>query len=123
MSFHRVLAVPAILLMLAGYTNFSFAQSKPGTVEQMQASAEASFRQARFSEAYGRFILLADAGHAPAAAMALWMYQNGPTLFGKDWDTTQEQLSEWARLARQPAPVMVARTYGQPRPVAPRSGS
>lgn len=54
-------------------------------------------------EAYGRLTALADAGHAPSAELALWMYLNGPTLFGKDRDSTQEQLSAWAQLARQPA--------------------
>jgi hypothetical protein len=59
----------------------------------------ASFRQARFPEAYGRLIALADAGHAPSAELALWMYFNGPSLFGRDWDSTQDQLTAWAQLA------------------------
>jgi hypothetical protein len=70
-----------------------------------------SFRQTRFPEAYGRFIALADAGHAPSAQMALWMYENGPSVFGKDWDSSQEQLTAWARVAGRPAPMMVAREY------------
>ena len=71
----------------------------------------ASFREARFSEACGRLKHLADAGHAPSAEVALWMCLNGPTLFGKDWDSTQEKLTAWAQLARQPAPTMAERTY------------
>ena len=63
----------------------AFAQAAPGAAERLHANAVASFRQARFPEAYGRFIRLADAGHAPSAEVALWMYLNGPTLFGKDW--------------------------------------
>ena len=51
--------------------------------ERLHANALASFRQARFPEAYGRFIALADAGHAPAAELALWMYLQGPSVFGK----------------------------------------
>ena len=81
----------------------------------------ASFRAARFPEAYGRFIALADAGHAPAAEQALWMYRHGPSLFGKDWDSSQDQLTAWAKLAGQPAPTMVAVTYATTlTPVASR---
>jgi hypothetical protein len=72
------------------------------------------------AEAYGRFISLADAGHAPSAEMALWMYRQGPTLFGKDWDSSQEQLTDWSRLAGQPAPTMVATV--STRSLAPVSG-
>lgn len=71
----------------------------------------ASFQQARFSEAYGRFIALADAGHAPAAELALFMAQNATAVFSKDWDVTQEQLTAWAALTGQPAPVLQAHTY------------
>ena len=54
---------------------------------------------------------LADAGHAPSAELALWMYQHGPTLFDKDWDCSQMQLTAWANLAGQPVPTMVGRVY------------
>lgn len=47
------------------------AQSAPALVDQLRAKAVASFQQARFPEAYGRFIALADAGHAPAAERAV----------------------------------------------------
>ena len=89
----------------------AMAQPVLSSGDALQAQAVASFRQARFSEAYGRFIGLADAGHAPAATLALWMYLNGPSLFGKDWDSTQEQLAAWAQLARQPVPALVGRGY------------
>jgi hypothetical protein len=111
--------VPIALLALAAHVPVAHAQAGTAIGEQLHASAVASFRQARFSEAYGRFIGLADAGHAPAAAMALWMYLNGASLFGKEWDSTQEQLTAWAQLARQPAPVLVGRAYPQP----PRAGA
>ena len=41
------------------------ARLAPSAAERLHADALASFRQARFPEAYGRFIKLADAGHAP----------------------------------------------------------
>ena len=113
--------IPVVLLVLSSFAPGASARESPGMGEQLHANALGSFRQARFSEAYGRFSGLADAGHAPAAAMALWMYLNGPPVFGKDWDCTQDQLAAWAQLARQPVPTMVARTYPQAdEPIARR---
>lgn len=103
--------LPLIALVLACHAPVTLAQSAPGAAERLYANAVASFRQARFPEAYGRFISLADAGHAPAAEQALWMYRNGPVLFGRDWDSTQDQLTAWSKLVGQPAPVMTARAY------------
>lgn len=103
--------LPVVALVLACHAPGASAQSAPGAAERLYANAVASFRQARFPEAYGRFISLADAGHAPAAEQALWMYRNGPVLFGRDWDSTQEQLTAWSKLAGQPAPTLTARTY------------
>jgi hypothetical protein len=115
--------IPVILLALGCQAPGAFAQpvqsarSAPSAAERLHADALASFRQARFPEAYGRFMALADAGHAPAAELALWMYLQGPSVFGKDWDSSQEQLTAWAKLAGQSAPTMVARNY--PRSVSP----
>jgi hypothetical protein len=67
--------------------------------ERLHAQAVTSFRQARFPEAYGRFLSLADAGHVPAAELALWMHQHGPTVFGSHWDASPEQLTAWSTLA------------------------
>lgn len=109
--------IPVALLVLGFHAPGAFAQqgqsarSAPSVAERLHANALASFREARFPEAYGRFIALADAGHAPAAEVALWMYQHGPSVFGKEWDSSQEQLTAWARLAGQPAPTMVAHVY------------
>ena len=101
-----------LLLALACHAPGALAQSAtPRLSEQLHANAVGSFRQGRFSEAFGRFIALADAGHAPAAEMALWMYLHGPTVFGKDWDSSQEQLTAWAQLSRQPVPVMAPQVY------------
>ena len=103
--------IPAALLVLGCHAPAAFAQYAPGAAERLHAKAVASFREARFPEAYGRFIALADAGHAPSAEQALWMYRHGPSLFGRDWDSTQEQLTAWAKLAGQPAPTLVAVSY------------
>jgi hypothetical protein len=102
--------VPVALFVLACHTPAALAQKAPSVGERLHASAVASFREARFPEAYGRFIALADAGHAPSAELALWMYQHGPLVFGREWDSSQEQLTAWAKLAGQPAPTLVARS-------------
>ncbi len=111
MSSNPLKCLPLAALVLACHAPVTLAQPAPGAAERLHANAVASFRQARFPEAYGRFISLADAGHAPAAEQALWMYRNGPVLFGSDWDSTQEQLTAWAKLAGQPVSVMTARAY------------
>ena len=113
--------LPVVLLVLGCQVPAAFAQSTPRLSERLHQNAVASFREARFSEAYGRFVSLADAGHAPAAEQALWMYRHGPSLFGKDWDSSQDQLTAWARLAGQPAPLMVAASY--PRALMPVANS
>lgn len=109
--------IPVVLLVLGLHAPGAVAQSvqparsEPGVAERLHADALASFRQARFPEAYGRFIKLANAGHAPAAELALWMYLHGLSVFDEDWDSTQEQLTAWAELAGQAAPTMVVRSY------------
>ena len=63
------------------------AASAPGTdAERMHTRAVESFRQGRFPEAYGCFIDLANAGHPASARYALWICEQGPALFGEDWD-------------------------------------
>ncbi len=103
------------LVLIAALVGACFApaaQAQSGlTHAQLYARAVASFQQGRFPDAYGRFIALANAGHAPAAELALFMSQNDTVLFGKDWDVTQEQLTAWSALAGRPAPVLQARNY------------
>jgi hypothetical protein len=97
-------------LVVAGFARAAQAQSVP-LRDKLHDHAVASFQQGRFPEAYGRFMALADAGHAPAAELALFMAQNSTAVFGKDWDVTQEQLTAWAALTGKPAPVLQARIY------------
>ncbi|WP_425259555.1 hypothetical protein ACPOLB_01650 [Rubrivivax sp. RP6-9] len=113
--------IPVALLALGAHAPAALAQQAPSVAERLHHSAVSSFRQARFPEAFGRFIALADAGHAPSAEMALWMYRHGPSVFGSDWDTSQEQLTAWARLARQPVPALGERAPAKAlAPVASR---
>lgn len=62
------------------------------------AHAVRSFRAGRFSDAYGRFAQLADAGHVPSAQLALVMYRNGPTLFHSNWSAAPSQQQRWHAL-------------------------
>lgn len=59
-----------------------------------------AFREGRFPEAYGRFVALAEAGHAKASRHALWMCEHGPSLFGRQWDCGPEQVERWIGSAR-----------------------
>ena len=120
MSSFAIKWIPVVSLVVGCLAAHAFAQSPATAGDRLHAEAVASFQKARFSEAYGRFISLADGGHAPAAELALWMYLNGPSLFGTDWDSSQDQLTAWAQLAKRPVPTLVARIY--PRiPVANRA--
>jgi TPR repeat protein len=77
----------------------SRAASGQDEIHQAQfADAVGLFRAQRYPQAYGRFIELAERGHAPSAQMALMMYSNGPTVFGSDWDANTDQLRRWQRL-------------------------
>jgi hypothetical protein len=110
----RLPHVALTLLALATVVSAAQAQPRPASptaAAQLHANAVASFRQGRFAEAFGRFNSLADAGHAPSAAIALWMFQNGPAVFGSDWDSSQDQLTAWAQLAGQPVPQLVGHVY------------
>ena len=114
-----LVSVSAIALVAACIAQAAQAQSVPLRDRLQAANAVASFQQGRFSEAYGRFIALANAGHAPAAERALFMAQNSTDLFGKDWDVTQEELTAWSALVGRPAPVLQPRTYPRaPAPIA-----
>jgi hypothetical protein len=100
--------IPAALLTLA--CQLPTAQAQPTgslvRVEKLHAQAVASYREGRFAEAYGRFMRLADAGHGRSAKLALWMHQNGTTVFGSEWDSTPEQQQAWAEAASRPLEAM-----------------
>lgn len=67
--------------------------------DALYAQAMQAFRAGRFPDAYGRFVALADAGHAQAARHALWMCEHGPALFGSQWDCGPSQVEDWAGAA------------------------
>ena len=99
-----------LIAALVGACFAPAAQAQSGLMHaQLHAKAVASFQQGRFPDAYGRFVALANAGHAPAAELALFMSQNDTALFGRDWDVTQGQLTAWSALVGRPAPVLQVR--------------
>jgi creatinine amidohydrolase/Fe(II)-dependent formamide hydrolase-like protein len=109
--------IPVVLLVLGCHAPGVFAQSAPGAAERLHANAVASFREARFREAYRQFVALADAGHAPSAELALWMHAHGRSVFRRNWDGTPAQLTAWAQLTGQPASTLVASS--DPRTLVP----
>jgi hypothetical protein len=88
----------ALLTPLAVSAAGTVATTLSASQQETYAIAVESFRDQRYSAAYGRFMRLADKGHVQSAQMALVMYRNGKTLFGRDWDATPEQLEQWTRL-------------------------
>jgi len=63
------------------------------------AQAREAFRFGRHAAAYGRFVALADAGHAPSAEIALLMWRYGRELFGTPWSASPAQVRHWTALA------------------------
>lgn len=61
--------------------------------------AVASYRGARYSDAFGKMLALATRGDADAARIVLFMHQYGPTLYGSYWDLNSEELATFGELA------------------------
>lgn len=89
---------PALVLM--PHTGPAQAQTWMSAASLHSLAIE-KFRHGRFPEAYGRFVQLANAGHAPSVRSARWMGQEGPTLFGSNWDSTPDEVVEWTALSRR----------------------
>lgn len=107
----RSLAAACSLWLLVAAPVLAGAQRPPTVhtrlsgLEQAHLQALDSFRRARFSEAYGRFIKLAEAGHPASARYAIWMCENGLALFGVMWDCAPQELEDWGQVARTPLPT------------------
>ena len=101
----------ALLWLAAASATPADSSGRVTTAERLHANALDSFRQGRFSEAYGRFIALASGGHPASARYALWMCEQGPALFGKDWDCTQDDVDDWAGAAGVHPPRVLPRSY------------
>ncbi len=66
------------------------------------------YRDCRWAAAYGRFAILADAGHAESARVALLMLWHGPRLYGSEWSAPRAQIERWSRLAGLNLPAFSA---------------
>ena len=86
-----------------------------GGHEQLFQHAVHQYKAGRYSEAYGKFIELANHGDSDAAHIALFMHKYGPTLYGSWWDADPTDLAQWSTLLRDKGgrlqPVFVPDPY------------
>jgi hypothetical protein len=61
--------------------------------------ATQQYQKARWADAYGRFMRLANSGDRDAARIALFMHRYGPQLYGAYWDASTEEVELWTELA------------------------
>lgn len=66
--------------------------------EREYAQAVQTFHAGRTSEAFGRFMDLADRGDVDSARIVLFLHAYGPVLYGKHWDALPGSLARWSRL-------------------------
>ena len=78
----------------------SFPSGAASPVEREYDQAVRSFRAGRLSEAFGRFVELANRGDVDSARVALFMQSYGPVLYGKQWDAGPENAAYWSMLVR-----------------------
>jgi len=72
-------------------------------VEREYAQAVQAFRTGRSSEAFGRFVELANRGDVDSARIALFLHQYGAPLHGKQWDALPADVAYWNQLVRNSA--------------------
>jgi hypothetical protein len=85
---HIVLAV----LVASMLTTTAFAQAPVDTAFE---SAQALYDKGDYTQAYGRFAELADAGHAEASRIAWLMNRHGRRLYGRAFEATPYQQLSW----------------------------
>lgn len=79
-------------LVAAGVT--AQAQTAVHPDQGFEAAMQA-YQEGRYPAAYGRFVKLANGGHAEAARIALDMYRYGQQLYGSAWGAEPNQLRDW----------------------------
>lgn len=105
---HRILSWQAAACVLVGAAlppgaSRAAEPPPPRWMASHYAAALSAYRQARYPEAYGRFIVMAEWGYAPAARHALLMCEYGPALFGRPFDCAPHEIEAWAlQVGRDP---------------------
>lgn len=94
---HRLSLILALLLPL-----LAPAASAPDVLAQRHAEALAAYQIGHWAAAYQAFVALADAGHRPAARVALLMAARGPALYGQSFEASAPQRQRWAALQVPP---------------------
>lgn len=95
-----LLATGAALAASSGAAARGKSLSHPGGQYVLRhAQALQVFRAGRYADAYGRFVALADQGHAPSALIALVMARHGPSMFGSEWSASPGQLRRWSEIS------------------------
>jgi hypothetical protein len=93
----------------ASYRNAMDLASDADPVRRAQADS-ADFAEAlrlyqaqRWSAAYGRFVTLADRGHADSARIAMLMLLYGRELYQTEWSAAPSQIEQWERAVDAPS--------------------
>ena len=92
------------LLATAGLV-FALGQALPAKAFENPTQREFSeavqqFRNGRRSEAFGRFIALANRGDVDAARIALHLHTYGSLLYGTQWEAGRDDVDYWTTLVR-----------------------
>jgi hypothetical protein len=92
------------LLATAGLV-FALGQALPARAyenptEREFGEAVQQFKNGRRSEAFGRFIALANRGDVDAARIALHLHTYGGLLYGTQWEAGREEIEYWNTLLR-----------------------
>lgn len=90
---HRVPLIVALLLPL-----LAPAASEPDLLARRHAAAMAAYDAAQWDRAFPALVALADAGHRPAARLALLMAARGAALYGQPFEASALQRQRWAAL-------------------------
>jgi hypothetical protein len=90
----------AVAIVASTLLAFSFPSGAASPVEREYEQAVHAFRTGRLSEAFGRFVDLANRGDVDSARVAIFMQSYGPVLYGKQWDAGSENVAYWNMLVR-----------------------
>ncbi|HEX2545391.1 MAG TPA: hypothetical protein VHL79_10960 [Ramlibacter sp.] len=88
---------------LALFLSCAAADAAPPSHDQLFLQATAQYRAGRYSDAFGRFLHLANQGDPEAARIVVFMHTFGPPLFGSYWDLHATDVEQFTQLAARQA--------------------